>query len=182
MKLLIVAFLIVAAGAASAQDMIKTYDGSIARCENKTDVFNYQFSGIYRPIKLKRFKDKADFQVEFLKCVEDKAEYKFVRDTNFESRTVNVEGIEYKITRKEVVIFAYNGSGELVDRKPLIRNKDHVYSASLNTIAIKYDDLPPGKKSLEVAIQSVFELNEVESGKNIDRGHETLGSYRLILK
>ena len=182
MKNLILAAVVVFSGVVSAQDMIKTFDGSIARCESAADVYQYKFHAVYRPLLSKKLKSSTDIKIEFLKCVESKGEFKFVRDNNFQSRTVMVEGIEYKIERTEPKLIVSNDMGRIANENTLKKNADNTYSASLNTVGVAYDNSPEGKQSLLVAVQSIFKLTEVSTGKIIDSGYETLGSYRLIVK
>ena len=182
MKNLILAAVVIFSGAVSAQEMLKTLDGSVARCESAADVYQHQFHAVYRPLLSKKLTNSTEIKIEFLRCVESNKEFKFVRDDNYQSRTVLVDGAEYKIERTEPKLYASSGMGRLASEAKLKKNADNTYTASLNTINVSYDDAPAGKKSVVVGVQSVFTLTEVSTGRVIDNGYETLGSYRLILK
>ena len=170
---------------AQVDTLIKQYDGSVARCETKADAFQHRFSSVYRPIELKQSENQANIRIEFLKCVENKDGYGFVRDNNIESRVLADEFIEerkLKIAKKNFSMIAVNGKGKLIDRASLKANDDGTFSAVLNTKADEYDLSPKGKKSLDVLVQSQFEIIDTNYNQVIDRGIESLGSYRLIIK
>ncbi|WPU63222.1 hypothetical protein [Peredibacter starrii] len=182
MKNLILAAVVAFSGVVSAQDMIKTFDGSVARCESAADVFQHQFHGVYRPLKAKKLADSTKIDIEFLKCVESEQGFQFVRDTNFYERTVFVDGVEYKIVRTVPKLYATTGLARMATEAQLKENSDNTFSASLNTINVSYDDAPAGKKSVVIGVQSIFTITKVSTDEVIDSGYETLGSYRLIVK
>lgn len=182
MKNLILAVVVVFSGVVSAQDMIKTFDGTVARCESAADVFNYQFHGVYRPLQTKKLANSAEIRLEFLKCVKSNDGFKFVRDTNFYERIVKVDGVEYKIVRTVPKLYVTSDLARMGTESQLKENSDNTFTASLNTINVTYDNAPSGKRSLIIGVQSIFTITEVSTDRVIDSGFETLGTYRLIVK
>lgn len=188
-KILALTFAMTSASQVLASDLIKIHDGTIAGCQSKRDVEAHAIGAVYRPVKLEQNEKSAKITVEFLRCVNTNGQFKFVRDQSLEKRksavtdlsTSDHSKVELVMERTNTVILAFNGKGDLIDRKALNRNADGTYSATISTDALEYDNSPVGKKSLEIAVQSVFVLNDTK-GVLIDRGYENLGSYRLIVK
>lgn len=185
MKSIILAMTVLVSTQAFASDLVKTYDGTIATCQSNVDVESHAIGAIYRPVKLEKSDKTATITIEFLKCTKDG----FVRDLSVEKRVTKVTDlstrdlskVEVSMQRSSTQLLAFNGLGELIDRQALNRNEDGTYSAKINIDVLNLDDAPTGKKSLEVAVQSVFELKN-SKGELIDNGFENLGSYRLIVK
>lgn len=189
-KSLTLAALITTSFQALASDLIKTHDGAIATCQSKSDVEKHAIGGIYRPVKIEQSQNSAKITLEFLRCVHNNGQFKFVRDQSIEKRkssvtdlsTRDLSTVELSMQRSNTSILAFNGKGDLIDRQALKKNADGTYSAKISTLALDYDNSPIGKKSLEIAVQSEFVLDNLFTGENVDRGYENLGSYRLIIK
>lgn len=171
-------------------DLIKTHDGSVVTCQSKADVARHALSGVYRPVKMNKAINSSDITIEFLKCVQSGNSFKFVRDYSFEQRASKVTDFgtrdlskrNIQISRSNITLLAYNGKGDLIDRQTLEKNEDGTYSTSITTKALNYDNSPAGRSSFEISVQSQFTLDDLESGANIDRGLENLGSFRLVVK
>lgn len=163
---------------AHAQNLIKTFDGKIATCQDKADVFSSDRQTIYRPIELKQDGNSANVKIEFLRCVNNNGSFKFVRDMNPEKREFSPFGapeISLSISRSHFSMMAVNSKYDVIDHQELSRNKDGSYSVELSTLSA-------GEKSLEIFLKSHAELVNHSEGKTLDRYEESLGSYRLILK
>lgn len=173
---------------AMGSELIKTHDGQIARCQSSQDVYEQALGGTYRPIKIIKKKHSITVTIEFLSCISSRGSYKFVRDYAFEKRTkilTNYGDPEYtqiklSKTRKNISLIAFNGLGELIEKAPLKKNRDGSYTTIINTEVQATDDIPPGKKSFELTVQSIFSLFD-DTLKVYDSGYENLGSYRYLL-
>lgn len=171
-------------------DLIKTHDGSVVTCKSKSDVSRHVLGGIYRPVKMNKALNSSDITIEFLRCTQSGDSFKFVRDHSFEQRASKVTDFgtrdlskrNIQISRSNITLLAYNGKGDLIDRQTLEKNEDGTYSTSITTKALNYDNSPAGRSSFEISVQSQFTLDDLESGANIDRGLENLGSFRLVVK
>jgi hypothetical protein len=184
---IILSMLVIISSIASASDLIKTLDGSVASCESETDVVIHRLSGIYRPLTLAKSGKTAKIELEFLRCVETNGVFSFIRDFSFTSRLekfadLNSMRREIEISRQNVQLLATNELGEIIDRKELSSNKDGTYSVEINIVSLNYDNSPIGKKSFVIAVQSQFNLIDKVSGELIDRGLENLGWFRLVVK
>lgn len=161
---------------AQVDSLVKTFDGSTVRCQSKADVFSQRFSSVYRPVELKRSKGEAFIRIEFLRCVQKNNSFAFIRDHGISTERVVsdefTQGREIAIKKKDISLLAINEKSELVDRQLLTANDDGTYSAVIKTTS----------KVLDISVQSLFEIYDVNTLEQLDRGIEALGSFRLFSK
>lgn len=170
-------------------NLIKLHDGTLAKCDSRYDFFRHNLSGVYRPVRIERNEHTATITVEYLRC-DIKAEgFGFTRDRHVEDRMVVLErGSMYsedkvlRIQRNDLSLVAFSHLGEVVDRRPLVKNADGTFTATISIFAQEYDNSPEGRKSIEISVQSLKSIDDYITGKNIDRGSESLGFYRLIIE
>ncbi|MCM2350994.1 MAG: hypothetical protein NDI69_13315 [Bacteriovoracaceae bacterium] len=171
---------------AQVDSLIKLYDGGVARCQSKADVYRHRISSVYRPLELKQNADQTFIKIEFLRCVKNNDQYSFVRDYSISRpRIINDEltdGRELSVVKDNFTMIAVNNRGQLIDRSTLEANEDGTYSVVLDIKTEEYELTPTGKSSVEVLVQTRFKISDMNTEEIIDRGTESLGAYRLIIK
>lgn len=166
-------------------DLIKLHDGTVASCNSKSDVARYDISGVYRPVSMKRNGDSARIKIEFMSCVEEKNKFLFKREKSFEDRLINPiisPDRNVQISHSDIQIVVTNGKGLLVDKRPLVKGSDGLYSADINLVASEYDPSPAGRESLEVHVQTKVSITDADTGMIIHHGIDAYGAYRIVVK
>lgn len=171
---------------AQVDSLIKLYDGGVARCQSKADVYRHRISSVYRPLELKQTADQTFIKIEFLRCVKNNDKYSFVRDNLPGGPRIIIDemtdGRELSVTKDNFTMIAVNNRGKLIDRSPLEANEDGTYSVALDIKTEEYEFIPTGKSSVKVLVQTRFQITDKSTEEIIDRGTESLGAYRLLIK
>lgn len=186
---LLLASLFFVSFSAFANDIIRVTDGSAAYCKTKADVLRYQSYGVYRPLKFERTDDEVKLTVEFLRCVKKGENYGFVRDTNFEERTLTIEAgpfsreeTKVSIDRSEVSAVAFSSQGRVYHRATLEKNADNTYSQSMPVEMANFEADRNGEHFFEMAVSYKVKVTNQASGQVIDQKLEYLGAYRIYVK
>lgn len=188
MKLILVAFLLVSFSS-FANDIIKVVDGTAAFCKTKADVLRFQSYGMYRPVKFERSNDSATLTVEFLRCVQDGEDFKFVRDDRFEGRVLtleagpfNREGRKVSIERSDIAAVTFSSNGRIYNRGEMKKHADNTYSQTMPIELTNFEADRNGDHFFEMSVSYKVKVTDKETGAVIDSKLEYLGAYRVYLR
>jgi hypothetical protein len=175
--------------AASANDILKVTDGSVALCKNKVDVLSYRTSLVYRPLSFVRGEEVATLKIEFLRCVQKGSKFFFERDRSVTQREVKIEPGPFspeettvRIERSELDLTVFQTTARVLSRTSLKRNADHTYSAQIPIEMTSYETDVNGESFFEMNVSSKMKVVDLLSERMLDSKTEWLGSYRVFLK
>lgn len=187
MKLILVSLFL--SFSAFSNDIVKVSDGSVALCKSKVDVLRYETSAVYRPLSFVRGEEDATLTVEFLRCVQEGSEFKFIRDTSLEGRVVKVmagpfsrEDMTIEIKRSEVAGVTFSSRGRVYNRNEMKKNGNNTYSQTMPLEMANFEVNRNGDRFFDMTVSYKVKMTDVATGKVIDSKLEHLGSFRVFVK
>lgn len=173
-----------------ANEIIKVSDGSVAKCDNKVDVYRYRASLVYRPIDFTYADGKAQVKVEFLRCIQDGETFGFVEDKNIFQRTVVIEPgpfsretMTIRIEREKFNVVGYRSDDtRLLTKGELQAGRNNKFTATLPIVLGDLQVNRNGDRYFEMTISSKMSMYDAATDRKIDARMDFMGTYRMIVK
>ncbi len=188
MKYLFLSLMLVATKLTFASSLVqKIFDGSVATCENSSDVNKHLFWSVYRVNNIESNITKVVVNLEFLKCTFSSGAFGFERDLNLEKRIIKTAHYpgsaleELTMTRKNTRAIVSNLSGKILGISSLLKNSDGSYSFEIDKTISGADINDNDQKSVIINIQSQYSIDQHSNGINYDVGFENLGAFKIQL-
>lgn len=144
-------------------DILKTFDGGVAYCQNQEDVIRYAPTGVVS-LKVEKIADLGEslslkIRVNFLNCEKTENGFEFVPMSNPLSYSYEMPDRQVHVERKNMTLRAFNTDYTVLDAKP-IDMASRFIGATLLVNKAERSEQRDGRSYVDLDLTSMVRLSD----------------------